>query len=82
MSCLTKNKKNKNKKDKNESKITCPKCLNEKNKVNEKLNQVSETYKNINNIEIMKDELSKHENEMEFLDELYGKGVVDYNLNK
>ena len=85
LACLTKNKKdkkNKNKKDKNESKITCPKCLNEKNKVNEKLNQVSETYKNINNIEIMKDELSKHENEMEFLDELYGKGVVDYNLNK
>ena len=35
LSCLTKNKKdkkNKNKKDKNESKITCPKCLNEKNK--------------------------------------------------
>ena len=93
LTCLNKNKKekkfkkdkknkNKNKKDINENAISCPKCLPEINKVDEKLNQVNETYKNINNIEVMKNELSKHENELEFLDELYGKGVVDYNLNK
>ena len=85
-SCLTKNKKDKkdkkNKKVKKDTIITCPKCFPEIQKVNEKLNQVNETYKNINSIEVLNDELSKHEDELEYLDELYGKGVIDYNLNK
>lgn len=74
-----------NKKDKNGNKeiiASCPKCGPNKITVEEKLNKVNEVYKNINSIEELKNELSKHDNELDYIDELYGKGVVDFNLNK
>ena len=74
-----------NKKDKNGNKEiipSCPKCGPNKITVEEKLNKVNEVYKNINSIEELKNELSKHDNELDYIDELYGKGVVDFNLNK
>ena len=58
----------------------CPKCNINKININEKLNGVNETYKSLNNIDDINNILDKQNDTMEYIDELYGKGIVEFNL--
>ena len=58
----------------------CPKCNINKININEKLNGINETYKSLNNIDDINNILDKQNDTMEYIDELYGKGIVEFNL--
>ena len=77
-SCLFESKKDNN----NNNVDYCPKCNINIININEKLNESNKIYKNLNNIDILEKEINKKDDAIEFLDELYGKGLADINLKK
>ena len=64
----------------NKNEYHCPKCNMIKINIDEKLNEANKIYKNLNNIDILGKEMNKKEDAIEFLNELYGKGLTDINL--
>ena len=50
--------------------------------IGEKLNEVNKVYKNLNGIEILESEINKKNDVVKYIEELYGKGLVEVNLNK
>ena len=64
-----------------EKKNHCPKCIIEKEKMQEKLNKSNQLYKNLNNFEKLENEINTKEDAIKYLDELYGEGILQINLN-
>ena len=47
----------------------------------EKLNKSNQLYKNLNNFEKLENEINTKEDAIKYLDELYGEGILQINLN-
>ena len=62
--------------------IHCPKCYVNHETIDEKLNEVNKLYKNLNDIEILENEINKKSDVVKYIEELYGEGLVEVNLNK
>ena len=62
--------------------IHCPKCYVNHETIDEKLNEVNKLYKNLNDIEILENEINKKSDIVKYIEELYGEGLVEVNLNK
>ena len=59
----------------------CPKCNKDKMKIEENLRETNKIYKNLNNIDSLGKELNEKEDIIEYLEQLYGKGLANINLN-
>ena len=69
-------------KNENDDEQYCPKCNINKINIDQKLNESNKIYRNLNNIDILEKELNKKDDVIEYLEELFGKGLADINLKK
>ena len=58
-------------------KLGCRKCKNKKNKVSEALNTNKNFYNSINTLDKLEKELDKNKDKIDFIHELYGKGLFN-----